>query len=60
LGTLHHASAHAAPSRRLGIVHLGDTEILDRLRERCQVTDTHPAGVTCLMGVDQTHHTATG
>jgi hypothetical protein len=23
LGTLHQASAHAAPSRRLGIVHLG-------------------------------------
>jgi hypothetical protein len=42
-------------------VPLGDTEILDRVRQRCRVTDTHPAGVTCLMGVDQPHHhTATG
>jgi hypothetical protein len=45
----------------LVVVPLGDTEILDRVRQRCRVIDTHPAGVTCLMGVDQTHHhTATG
>jgi hypothetical protein len=50
----------ASCTHLLVAVPLGDTEILDRLRERCQVTDTHPAGVTCLMGVDQTHHTATG
>jgi hypothetical protein len=32
-------------------VPLGDTEILDRIRERCEIHDTHAAGVTCLLDV---------
>ena len=44
----------ASCTHLLVAVPLGETEILDRVRERCQVTDTHPASVTCLMGVDQT------
>ena len=32
-------------------VPLGETEILDRLRDRCEVHGSHPAGVTCLMDV---------
>ena len=51
-GRGHRGVLETAPSRRartlLVAVPLGETEILDRVRERCQVTDTHPASVTCL------------
>ena len=46
----------ASCTHLLVAIPLGDTEILDRVRERCEVTDTHPAGVTCLMGIGRTHH----
>jgi hypothetical protein len=32
------------------------TVILARVHERCQITDTHAAGVTYLVRVAQTHH----
>ncbi|TQM09274.1 hypothetical protein [Pseudonocardia kunmingensis] len=31
---------------------LGDTEILDRVRERCECIQTRAAGVTCLVEAD--------
>lgn len=31
---------------------LGDTEILDRIRQRCDPADVRPAGATCLVEAD--------
>jgi hypothetical protein len=42
----------AARSRLQVALPLGDTEILERVRERCERTQTRAAGVTCLVEAD--------
>jgi len=42
----------AARSRLQVALPLGDTEILERVRERCECIQTRAAGVTCLVEAD--------
>ena len=41
--------ASQAGSRLEATLPMGDTEPLDRLRERCETVETRPAGSTCLV-----------
>jgi hypothetical protein len=49
-----------ASSRLEATVPLGDTESLERLRERARDTDTRPAGSTALVDADIPHASTAG